>query len=225
MLWASSLGKSYPPRRLFADISVQLAPGRRVALVGGNGVGKTTLLEILAGINEPDEGEVHRQSGLTIGYLPQELIEITEGTVLEATLAGAGDITAMTSELRSLEARLADVEAEDHDDVLARYGELEAHFRQIGGYGFEAEAHRVLAGLGFAPDDAQRPVTQLSGGWRMRVALAQLLLAKPDVLLADEPTNHLDVDSVAWLEDQLAGWAGCCSSVMTATSSTRSPTV
>ncbi len=176
--------------------------------MGGNGIGKTTLLEILAGINEPDEGEVHRQSGLTIGYLPQELDEIADGTVLEATLAGAGDITAMTAELRSLEARLADVDAADHDSVLARYGELEAHFRQIGGYGFEAEAHRVLAGLGFAADDAQRPVVQLSGGWRMRVALAQLLLAKPDVLLADEPTNHLDVDSVAWLEDQLAAWEG-----------------
>ena len=176
--------------------------------MGGNGIGKTTLLEILAGINEPDEGEVHRQSGLTVGYLPQELDEITEGTVLEATLAGAGDITAMTADLRSLEARLADVEAADHDEVLARYGELEARFRQIGGYGFEAEAHRVLAGLGFAADDAQRPVAQLSGGWRMRVALGQLLLAKPDVLLADEPTNHLDVDSVAWLEDQLAAWEG-----------------
>ena len=208
MLWGSSLGKSYPPRRLFADVDVQLAPARRIALVGGNGIGKTTLLEILAGIKEPDEGEVHRQSGLTIGYLPQELDDITEGTVLDATLAGSGDITAMTTELRSLEARLAEVDAADHDEVLARYGELEARFRQIGGYGFEAEAHRVLAGLGFAPDDAQRPVAQLSGGWRMRVALAQLLLAKPDVLLADEPTNHLDVDSVAWLEDQLAAWEG-----------------
>ncbi len=208
MLWASSLGKSYPPRRLFADVDVQFAAGRRIALVGANGIGKTTLLEILAGINEPDEGEVHRQSGLTIGYLPQELDDITEGTVLDATLAGAGDITAMTTELRSLEARLADVDAADHDVVLTRYGELEARFRQIGGYGFEAEAHRVLAGLGFAPDDAQRPVAQLSGGWRMRVALAQFLLAKPDVLLADEPTNHLDVDSVAWLEDQLAAWEG-----------------
>ncbi len=208
MLWASSLGKSYPPRRLFADVDVQLAAGRRIALVGANGIGKTTLLEILAGINEPDEGEVHRQSGLTIGYLPQELDDITEGTVLDATLAGAGDITAMTTELRSLEARLADVDAADHDVVLARYGELEARFRQIGGYGFEAEAHRVLAGLGFGPDDARRPVAQLSGGWRMRVALAQFLLAKPDVLLADEPTNHLDVDSVAWLEDQLVAWEG-----------------
>ncbi|WP_419863823.1 ABC-F family ATP-binding cassette domain-containing protein [Candidatus Poriferisodalis sp.] len=208
MLWGSGLGKSYPPRRLFAGVDVQLAAGRRIALVGGNGIGKTTLLEILAGINEPDEGEVHRQTGLTIGYLPQELAEIAEGTVLEATLAGAGDITSMTAELRSLEARLAEVDAADHHDVLARYGELEAHFRQIGGYGFEAEAHRVLAGLGFAADDAHRPVAQLSGGWRMRVALAQLLLAKPDVLLADEPTNHLDVDSVAWLEDQLAAWEG-----------------
>ena len=208
MLWGSSLGKSYPPRRLFADVSVQIAAGRRIALVGGNGIGKTTLLEILAGLGEPDEGEVHRQSGLTLGYLPQELDEITEGTVLEATLAGAGNVTAMTAELRSLEARLADVGAADYDGVLARYGELEARFRQIGGYSFEAEAHRVLAGLGFAPDDAQRPAAQLSGGWRMRVALAQLLLAKPDVLLADEPTNHLDVDSVAWLEDQLAAWEG-----------------
>ena len=178
MLWASSLAKSHPPRRLFADVSVQLSPGRRVALVGGNGVGKTTLLEILAGVSEADEGEVHRRNGLTVGYLPQELDEITEGTVLEATLAGAGNITAMTAELRALEARLAEVEAADYHSVLARYGELEARFRQIGGYGFEAEAHRVLAGLGFAPDDAQRRVGQLSGGWRMRVALAPAAAGK-----------------------------------------------
>lgn len=208
MLSGSSLGKSFPPRRLFADVGVQLTSGRRIALVGGNGIGKTTLLEILAGIGQPDEGEVHVRGGVSIGYLPQELDDTLDGTVLEATLAGAGDFTAMTAELRSLEARLADIDAADHAEVLVGYGELEARFRQLGGYGFEAEAHRVLAGLGFAPDDVQRPVRQLSGGWRMRVALARLLLSSPDVLLLDEPTNHLDVDSVAWLEDQLASWTG-----------------
>ncbi|WP_428117139.1 ABC-F family ATP-binding cassette domain-containing protein [Candidatus Poriferisodalis sp.] len=208
MLSASSLAKSYPPRRLFSDVDVQLEAGRRIALVGGNGIGKTTLLEILAGVGQPDEGQVHVRGGTRIGYLPQELDEAGDGTVLETTLAGAGDFTEMSAELGRLSERMADVDASDHDDVVSRYGELEARFRQLGGYGFEAEAHRVLAGLGFASEDADRPVRQLSGGWRMRVALARLLLSAPDILLLDEPTNHLDVDSVAWLEDQLAAWAG-----------------
>ena len=208
VLSGSSLVKSYPPRRLFSGVDVQLEAGRRVALVGGNGIGKTTLLEILAGVAQPDEGQVHVRGSIRIGYLRQELEEAGDGTVLETALAGAGDFNEMSSELERLSEQMAEIDADDHDEVVSRYGELEARFRQLGGYGFEAEAHRVLAGLGFAADDAERPVRQLSGGWRMRVALARLLLSAPDVLLLDEPTNHLDVDSVAWLEDQLAAWAG-----------------
>ena len=225
MLWASSLVKSYPPRRLFADVSVQLAAGRRVALVGGNGVGKTTLLEILAGIAEPDEGDVHRQSGLTLGYLPQELDDITEGTVLEATLAGAGDITAMTAELRSLEERLSDVNAADHDGVLARYGELEAHFRQIGGYGFEAEAHRVLAGLGFAPDDAQTARRAAVGRLAdaSRAGTAACWRIPMSCWQTNPPTTSMWTRWPGWRTSSPRGTAGCCSLATTATSSTRWP--
>src|SRR5690606_29818973 len=129
------------------------------------------------------------------------------GTVLEETLAGSGQLTELAEELRRLEEQLA-VGGDDHDRVVAAYGDVQERFSQLGGYALESEAHRVLAGLGFAPSDAGRPVKELSGGWRMRVALARLLLTAPDVLLLDEPTNHLDVDSVAFVEQHLSQFAG-----------------
>lgn len=213
MLTASGLSKAYGDRLLFSDVSIQLSARRRIALVGGNGTGKTTLLEILLGITDPDTGEVHRPKEMTLGYLPQDPTGDPDGTVLEEVLAGAGQLASLAEELRRMEARLADIgkaggNGDDHDDVVAGYGEAQARFEQLGGYALEAEAHRVLAGLGFSPTDSGRPVQELSGGWRMRVALARLLLASPDVLILDEPTNHLDVDSVAWLEQHLADWSG-----------------
>ena len=207
MLTASGLAKSFGIRQLFADVSLQLAAGRRVALVGSNGTGKTTLLEILVGIGEPDEGTVTSPRDTEIGYLPQDLGASADGTVREQVLAGAGRVARLATELSDLERRLT-TPGENHDAVLARYGETQATFEQLGGYALEAEVAKVLAGLGFAPTDAERPVRQLSGGWRMRVALARLLIARPDVLLLDEPTNHLDVDSTAWLEQRLATWPG-----------------
>ncbi|MCU0267661.1 MAG: ABC-F family ATP-binding cassette domain-containing protein [Acidimicrobiales bacterium] len=212
MLTASGLAKAHGDRTLFRDVTFSVAPGRRIALVGGNGVGKTTLLEIVLGLQEPDAGEIHRPKDLRLGYLPQELDEDLDGPVLEVVLAGAGAVAELAHRLHGLETALAalpdDVAVAERDAVLAEYGDVQARFAQLGGYGLEAEAHRVLAGLGFAPGDAERPVRELSGGWRMRVALARLLLASPDVLVLDEPTNHLDVDSVAWLEQQLAAWTG-----------------
>ena len=207
MLAASGLSKSYGIRRLFADVSVQLAAGRRVALVGSNGTGKTTLLEILLGVGEPDEGTVTRPRDTEIGYLPQDLSTSADGTVQEQVLAGAGPVARLAEQLADLERRLA-APGEDHEAVLARYGETQARFEQLGGYALEAEVAKVLAGLGFAPADAGRPVRELSGGWRMRVALARLLVARPDVLILDEPTNHLDIDSTAWLEQRLVAWPG-----------------
>ena len=207
MLTASGLAKSYGIRRLFADVSVQLAAGRRVALVGGNGTGKTTLLEILVGVGEPDEGTVTRPRDAEIGYLPQDLSASAGGTVHEQVLAGAGTLARLAEQLADLERRLA-APGEDHEAVLARYGETQARFEQLGGYALEAEVGKVLAGLGFAPADAGRPVRELSGGWRMRVALARLLVARPDILILDEPTNHLDIDSTAWLEQRLVTWPG-----------------
>jgi len=206
-LTASGLAKSYGDRRLFANVAVQLSPGLRVALVGGNGTGKTTLLEILVGITEPDEGTVGRPQSAEIGYLPQDLVDSAGGTVIEQVMAGAGAVARLAEQLAGLERRLGGL-GEDHDAVLAEYGEAQARFEQLGGYALESEAAKVLAGLGFSPADSQRPVREMSGGWRMRVALARLMVAQPDVLILDEPTNHLDVDSVAWLEQRLAAWPG-----------------
>lgn len=206
MLSANRISKAHGARTLFADVSVQLRPGRRVALLGSNGAGKTTLVEMLVGAQEPDSGEIIRPGGMRLGYLPQDLAAEQRGTVLEEALRGAEPITEIQHQLNELEDRMATATGDDADRVITRYGELQSRFEQLGGYAIEAEAHRVLAGLGFAPGDASKAVGELSGGWRMRLALARLLLSAPDVLLLDEPTNHLDVDSVAWLENHLAGW-------------------
>ena len=206
-LTASGLAKSFGDRRLFADVAVQLSPGLRVALVGGNGTGKTTLLEVLVGITDSDEGTVVRPQHAEIGYLPQDLVDSASGTVIEQVMAGAGVVACLAERLADLERRLGEL-GDDHHAVLADYGETQARFEQLGGYALEAEAAKVLAGLGFSAADSHRPVGEMSGGWRMRVALARLMVAQPDVLILDEPTNHLDVDSVAWLEQRLATWPG-----------------
>jgi ATP-binding cassette subfamily F protein 3 len=208
VLTATGLSKAHGLRVLFSDVTVTLVAGRRIALVGGNGTGKTTLLEVLVGDQVPDSGEIHRPKDLRVGYLPQETMAIPSGTVLEETMRGAEHVAALAAELEGLHDQLATTEGAEHARVLHAYGEAQTRFEQLGGYALESEAHRVLVGLGFQPEDASRPVTELSGGWRMRVALARLLVGKPDLLVLDEPTNHLDVDSVAWLEEQLAAWPG-----------------
>jgi len=205
VLTASNLGMSFGARRLFKDVTLELRPGRRIALVGGNGAGKTTLIGMLMGEIEPDEGAVHRPSNLQLGYLPQDLADDPQGTVLEEAMAGDERMQAARTRLAELEERLTSSTGDD-PKLIQDYSDAQAHFDQLGGYSAEADAHRVLAGLGFKGTDGDKPLRELSGGWRMRAALARLLVAKPDVLILDEPTNHLDVDSVAWLERQLAAW-------------------
>ena len=207
MLTASGLARSYGTRDLFANVTLQLSAGRRIALVGGNGTGKTSLIEILVGAAEPEAGSITRPRDMTLGYLPQDLVDTATGSVIDEVLAGAGNLAALGERLRELETEMADP-AVDQDRVLSEYGDVQGRFESLGGYALEADGRKVLAGLGFKDSDADRPVYELSGGWRMRVALARLLLAKPDVLILDEPTNHLDVDSVAWLEQQLSAWPG-----------------
>jgi ATP-binding cassette subfamily F protein 3 len=210
LLTASGLTKAFGARVLFSDVGFSLVPGRRVALVGGNGTGKTTLLEIVVGHGVADAGEVHKPKELRVGYLPQERLDVPSGTVLETAMEGAEHVAALARDLHRLQHELATTPASGaaHDGALTAYGEAQSRFEQLGGYALEAEAQRVLAGLGFSAGDAERPVRELSGGWRMRVELARLLVGRPDVLVLDEPTNHLDVDSVGWLEEQLAAWTG-----------------
>jgi len=205
MLTASGLTKSFGGRTLFRDVTLELRPGRRVALVGGNGAGKTTLISILLGDEEADTGAVHRPGDLEIGYLPQDLADDPQGTVLEEAMSGNRKLQQARAKLDALEEKLTSSSGED-EDLITAYSDAQSHFTQLGGWSAESEAHRVLAGLGFKTSDADKPLSELSGGWRMRAALARLLVAKPDVLILDEPTNHLDVDSVAWLERQLAAW-------------------
>ena len=215
MITVSGLSKAHGGRTLFDGVTFKLVPGRRVALVGGNGVGKTTLLEIIVGDQKADSGEVHIGRDTRIGYLPQELTEQVHGTVIEEVLRGAAHLTDLEEQLVRLAEDVAatgetgsDPDADAHEQALTAYGEAQHRFETMGGYGVEGEARRVLAGLGFSDADGDRPVQELSGGWRMRVALARLMLSAPDLLVLDEPTNHLDVESVAWLEQHLAAWPG-----------------
>ena len=206
MLTTSGLSRSFGTRTLFEDVSLRLGAGRRIALVGSNGTGKTTLIEVLVGRQEPDSGAVHRPKDLRIGYLPQELPTETGRTVFQQVMLGAEAVTGLAHQIEALGHRLAETSGAQAERLLADYGEAQSRFEQLGGYAVEAEAHRILSGLGFDPADHDRPMGEMSGGWRMRVALARLLLSAPDLLVMDEPTNHLDVDSVAWLEQQLATW-------------------
>ncbi|MGB6059635.1 MAG: ABC-F family ATP-binding cassette domain-containing protein [Microthrixaceae bacterium] len=215
MITVSGLSKAFGGRTLFEGVTFKLMPGRRVALVGANGVGKTTLLEIITGAQQADAGEVHIGKGTRIGYLPQELTEQIDGSVIEEVLRGAAHVTDLEAQLGRLLDEVAATapdgptpDAEAYSAALDSYGSSQHRFETLGGYSVEADARQILAGLGFSSSDADRPVQDLSGGWRMRVALARLMLSAPDLLVLDEPTNHLDIESVSWLENHLASWPG-----------------
>ena len=208
MITVTGLSKAFGAQALFRDVTITLVPGRRTALVGNNGAGKTTLIEILLGLQDPDTGDVHRPKGVQIGFLPQELTEIHQGTELDTVLGGATEVRDLEHKLLELTERIAATTGAEHDRALDDYGDAQHRFETLGGYALESEAQAILNGLGFSPTDAHRALREMSGGWRMRAALAQLLLAKPDILILDEPTNHLDTDSVTWLEDTLKEYPG-----------------
>jgi ATP-binding cassette subfamily F protein 3 len=205
MIQVEGAAKSYGGRVLFRDLSWRIAAGERVGLVGPNGAGKTTLCRVLAGLEELDQGQVTRARAATIGYLPQEAAGAAVGSVLAEALGGFAEVWAIEREMQEV-ARLLATAADDA--LTARYGDLQHRFEAQGGYRLESEARAILSGLGFAPSDEARPLTEFSGGWRMRAALARLLLLRPSLLLLDEPTNHLDLVSLAWLETFLTSYEG-----------------
>jgi ATP-binding cassette subfamily F protein 3 len=213
----AGVAKSHGAQHLFSDVSLQVSAGRRIAIVGANGTGKTTLLEIITGEQQADSGSVARGKDVVIGYLRQEVAETRGHTVLAEVLAGAGKVTGIGRRMAHIEQEMAELgsdagtnpAAEDElAELMDEYGRLQHRFEQLGGWSIEAEAKRILAGLGFAEADAARDIGEFSGGWMMRVALARLLLANPDLLLLDEPSNHLDLASVEWLQGFLADYAG-----------------
>jgi ATPase subunit of ABC transporter with duplicated ATPase domains len=209
MISFSNINKQYGKQLIFVDANFQLNPGEKVGLVGPNGSGKTTLFRMIVGEEAPDEGDVSVPKKLTIGYFRQDVEEMQGRSVLDEAIAGSGRLGNLHHELEALHRSMEDPEQADHmDRILARFGEVQEEYEHLGGYSLEAQAREVLHGLSFEDDQIDGDVGALSGGWKMRVALARVLLGRPDVLLADEPTNHLDIESIIWLEHFLKSYAG-----------------
>jgi ATPase subunit of ABC transporter with duplicated ATPase domains len=205
----SGVGKQYGRQILFVDASFQLNPGEKVGLVGPNGAGKTTLFRMIVGEESPDEGDLSVPKKLTIGYFRQDVEEMSGRSVLDEAIAGSGRLGDLHHELEDLQHAMSDpARAGDMDRILARFGEVQEEYEHLGGYGLEAQAREVLHGLGFDDERIDADVGLLSGGWKMRVAMARVLLGTPDVLLMDEPTNHLDIESIIWLEAFLTSRSG-----------------
>ncbi|MGE3245041.1 MAG: ABC-F family ATP-binding cassette domain-containing protein [Beijerinckiaceae bacterium] len=214
MIRLENISKQNGHQILFIEASAGLQKGEKIGLVGPNGAGKTTLFRLITGQEAPDEGQVSVDRGITIGYFSQDVGEMSGHSAVTETMNGAGPVSDVAAEMKELEAKLADPElsdpsrADEMEAVVSRYGEVLARFEELDGYALEGRAREVLDGLGFTQEMMDADVGNLSGGWKMRVALARILLMRPDAMLLDEPSNHLDIESLIWLEQFLKGFDG-----------------
>src|SRR6201996_2332252 len=209
MIRLDNISKQIGHQILFIEASATLQKGEKAGLVGPNGAGKTTLFRMIKGTELPDEGQVSLDRGITIGYFSQDVGEMSGRSAVAEVMDGAGPVAAVALELKELEAAMADPDrADEMEEIITRYGEVQARFEELDGYALETRAREVLAGLSFSQEMMDGDVGNLSGGWKMRVALARILIMRPDVMLLDEPSNHLDIESLIWLEQFLKGYEG-----------------
>ena len=209
MIRLDNISKQNGHQILFIEASAALQRGEKVGLVGPNGSGKTTLFRMITGQELPDEGQVAVDRGVTIGYFSQDVGEMSGRSAVSEVMDGAGPVSSVAAELKELEAAMADPDkADEMDAIIERYGEVQHRFEDLDGYALEGRAREVLAGLSFSQEMMDGDVGALSGGWKMRVALARILLMRPDAMLLDEPSNHLDLESLIWLEEFLKGYEG-----------------
>lgn len=209
MIRLENIGKQNGRQIVFIEASATLMKGEKIGLVGPNGAGKTTLFRMIIGEEQPDEGQVAVDKGVSIGYFSQDVGEMAGRSVVAEVMDGAGPVSELMAEMAVLEAAMADPDrADEMDEIITRYGEVQGRFQELDGYSLDGRAREVLAGLGFSPEMMEGDVGALSGGWKMRVALARILLMAPDVLLLDEPSNHLDLESLIWLEAFLKAYPG-----------------
>ena len=209
MIRLDNISKQNGHQILFIEASAALNKGEKVGLVGPNGAGKTTLFRMITGAEAPDEGQVAVDRGITIGYFSQDVGEMSGRSAVSEVMDGAGPVSAVSTELKELEAAMADpARADEMETIIERYGEVQHRFQELDGYALEGRAREVLSGLSFSQEMMDGDVGALSGGWKMRVALARILLMRPDAMLLDEPSNHLDLESLIWLEQYLKGYEG-----------------